>query len=80
MMEQLKLMKQQIMSAVQGQLGHIDTADTKELGEAIDMIKDIAEAEYYCSIVKAMEEKEHEPQHMMYYPAPYEYARDMDRG
>ena len=79
-MEQLKMMKQQVMNAVQGQLSHIESVDTKELGEAIDIIKDLAEAEYYCSIVKAMEEKEHEPKHMMYYPIPYEYARDMDKG
>lgn len=79
-MEQLKMMKQQVMSAVQGQLGHIESVDTQELGAAVDIIKDLAEAEYYCSIVKAMEEKEHEPKHMMYYPSPYDYNRDMDRG
>lgn len=28
-----------------------------ELGEAIDMLKDLAEAKYYCSIVAAMEEE-----------------------
>lgn len=65
------------MSAVQGQLGHIDSVDTKELGEAVDIIKDLAEAEYYCSIVKAMEKKEHEPK---YYPSPYDYNRDVDRN
>lgn len=34
--------------------------DAKELGEAVDMLKDLAEAKYYCSIVAAME-AEHEP-------------------
>lgn len=31
--------------------------NTAELGEAIDMLKDLAEAKYYCSIVAAMEEE-----------------------
>ena len=30
--------------------------NTYELGEAIDMIKDISEAIYYCQVVHAMEE------------------------
>ena len=77
-MEQLKSMKDQLMSVVQRELGHIESVDAKELGEVIDMIKDIAETEYYCSIVKAMEEKEHEPKYMMY--PPYDYNRDIDRG
>ena len=33
-------------------------ADTHEMGEVIDMIKDLEQAKYYCSIVKAMEEAE----------------------
>ena len=38
-------------------LGHIDTADTKELGgEVVDMIKDLAKTMYYCTITEAMEE------------------------
>lgn len=33
---------------------HLDTASLHELGEAIDMVKDLAEAEYYCTITDAM--------------------------
>lgn len=55
-MEQLKAMKKQLTSIVQGQLAHTDSVDTKELGEAVDMIKDLAEAIYYCSITEAMDE------------------------
>ena len=55
-MEQLKAMKEQLTSIVQGQLAHTDSVDTKELGEAVDMIKDLAEAIYYCSITEAMDE------------------------
>lgn len=42
---------------------HIDDASTEELGEAIDMIKDLAEGIYYEQkaklITKELEEKEH---------------------
>jgi hypothetical protein len=36
---------------------HLDSVDAKELGEAIDMIKDLSEAIYYCTITEAMEAK-----------------------
>ena len=54
-MEELKNMKQNLTAIVQGQMSHLDTVDTKELGEAVDMIKDLAEAIYYCTITEAME-------------------------
>ena len=37
-MERLKSMKETLVNCVQGQLSHLDTVDTKELGEAVDMI------------------------------------------
>lgn len=56
-MERLKYMKEALMNCVQGQIsGNLQGVNPQELGEAIDMIKDLAEAEYYCSVVKAMEE------------------------
>lgn len=62
--------------------GWATRADTHELGEAIDMIKDLEQAMYYCSIVKAMEEKDEE--HRKYYipitPPYYLPDRDMDRN
>lgn len=67
-MERLKAIKNSLVTCVEGQIGHLDQVDTKELGDAIDMIKDLEEAMYYCSIVKAMEESKQEPQY-----------RDMDR-
>ena len=48
--EALKAMKDQISSCVQGQLGDLSKVNTHELGEAIDMIKDLAESIYYCTI------------------------------
>ena len=43
-MERLKQMKETLMSSVQSQLGNLDNVDAKELGEAVDMIKDLTEA------------------------------------
>jgi phage anti-repressor protein len=42
---------------------HLDKVDAKELGEAIDMIKDLAEAIYYCTITDAMVHTEPSPSH-----------------
>ena len=73
-MERLKHMEEALMSCVQAQLSHLDTVDTEELGQVIDMIKDLEQAKYYCSIVKAMEEaEENETKEMSH------YHRDMDR-
>ena len=38
----------------------VEEIDTKELGEVVDMVKDLSEAEYYARIAKAMEESEKE--------------------
>ncbi|MBE5925600.1 MAG: hypothetical protein E7270_01215 [Lachnospiraceae bacterium] len=58
-------MKETLMMAVQGQLSNLSQTDTKELGCAIDMIKDLSEAIYYCTITKSMEEAEEEKEEMM---------------
>ena len=34
----------------------IENVDTKEMGEVVDMIKDLCEAEYYAKVSKAMDE------------------------
>lgn len=84
-MEQLKNMKQTLVSCIQGQMAHLDSVDTKELGEVVDMVKDLSEAIYYCTITEAMAEKEKNgEQHHHYYteyrhPETYNY-RDMDRS
>lgn len=56
-MEQLKAMKQTLIACAQSQMGNLANVDAKELGEVIDMIKDIEEAIYYCTITEAMTEK-----------------------
>jgi hypothetical protein len=71
-MEKLKHMKDCLMSCVQSQVsGNLHNVDAKELGEAIDMIKDLSEAIYYCTITKSMEETDKE----RYYTP----MRDMDK-
>lgn len=55
-MDELKRIKERITDEVLAQMGDLKSVDVKELGEAIDMIKDLAEAEYYCNVVLAMEE------------------------
>lgn len=59
-MEKLKQMKECLVGIVEGQIyGNMDKVDAQELGAAVDMIKDLSEALYYCSITKAMEEEAH---------------------
>lgn len=78
-MERMKYMKETLMNCIQGQLGDLTSVDSKELGEAIDMIKDLSEAIYYCAIVKSMEETDKEKE-KYYPPMNYNrYYRDMDR-
>ena len=79
-MEKLKKMKECLECAVEHQIhSNLKDVDAKELGEAVDMIKDLAEAIYYCTITEAMEEDdEKKTQHhgMMYYSPkryPIEY-------
>lgn len=57
-MEQLKQMKEALAACASSQInGNMDKVDAKELGEVVDMIKDLAEASYYCTITEAMEKK-----------------------
>ena len=37
----------------------VENVDTKEMGDVVDIIKDLAEAEYYAKISKAMDESEY---------------------
>ena len=73
--EALKTMKEQLMHCVQGQLGDISKVDAHELGEAVDMIKDLAEAIYYCTITESMEKSEENKSqgetNINYYTTPY---------
>ena len=74
--ERLKHMKETLMCAVEAQMYNLSEVDAEELGEVVDMIKDLDEALYYCAVVKAMEETEkngeHKEKEMMYY-TPMQY-------
>lgn len=60
-MERLKEIKEKILDCVHCQVTeNLKNTDTKELGEAIDMIKDISETMYYYTVIEAMEENNHD--------------------
>lgn len=80
-MEKLKHIKESLLGCVYNQVGDLKSADAKELGEAIDMIKDIEEAIYYCTITKAMNENEEgsrKSHDTVYYTEKYYPYRDME--
>lgn len=90
--ERLKHMKENLMSCIEAQMCNIYEADCEELGEAVDMLKDLEEALYYCTITEAMEGKKQGNEYefefknghgdsSQMYNRPYYYpmyARDMD--
>ena len=84
-MEKLKAMKEKLTHCVESQIyGDLKTVDAKELGEAIDMLKDLEEAIYYRTITDAMNGKEygkekHHQEQQMYYPYYMMIDRDMDK-
>ena len=53
-MYRLNHIKETLMCCVERQMGNLNNVDTKELGEVIDMIKDLEEAIYYCTVTEAM--------------------------
>lgn len=61
-------MKNCLINAAQSQMNNLANCDAEELGEVIDMIKDIEEAIYYYTITEAMKESEIEtdPSRMYY--------------
>ena len=66
-MDRIECMKLQLMSAIETAMQDLSTTDTKELGEAIDMLKDLEEAAYYCTITKAMNKNKEEDEQIRYY-------------
>ena len=77
-MEKLKHMKECLIACTMNQIsGHLDQVDTKELGEAIDMIKDLEEAIYYATITEAMEEKSEQKEYKGSPRQPQQYYTPM---
>lgn len=91
-MEHLKSMKTKLVDCVEKQIsGNLEYTNAQELGEAVDMIKDLSEAIYYCTITEAMEDKGqmkngshypaahyYEDSGMRNYPTDYNYSMYMD--
>ena len=83
--EELKTIKSHLISAVMGQMGDLKGVNTHELGEAIDMIKDMSEAIYYCTIAESMDKVEEQEKmrtvsNVNYYTTQmYPDHRDMER-
>lgn len=87
-LEKLQWMKDSLICVVENQLCNLDDVDTEELGEAIDMIKDLEEAIYYNTVTEAMnnpqkeiewEDRQKNGDHMFrewsYPPLPYDRGR-----
>lgn len=53
--KKLEHMKDTLMCAIECEMCNLEAANTAELGEAIDMVKDLSEAIYYATITEAME-------------------------
>ena len=91
MKETLKSMKEMLVGQTQAQIANLQCADYEELGAAVDMIKDLEEALYYCTIIEAMEGKDKEQDQPIERNNTYYYTekympmrddmgyRDMDR-
>ena len=55
--ERLKNLKHNLLCVIEEEMEDIYETDTDELGKVIDMLKDIEKTMYYCTIIKAMNEK-----------------------
>jgi hypothetical protein len=88
-MERLRYIRNAILDCIEKEVECLDEVDTEELGEAIDMVKDLEEAMYYAAITKAMGEKEGwggkeyhrpEPEHHHVEMNSSAYMRDAKEG
>ena len=50
----LKDIKHSLLCVIEEEMKDVRAADTDELGKAIDMLKDIEKAMYYCTVIQAM--------------------------
>ena len=58
-MDRLYHIKECLVTKAKEQMNHLDEVCAKELGEVIDMIKDLEEAIYYATITEAMHNKDY---------------------
>lgn len=55
-MERLKSMKEALVNCAQSNMNNLSTVNAEELGEVVDMIKDLEEAIYYHTITESMKQ------------------------
>ena len=80
--EKLKSIQECLASAAEAQVYDLENVDAQELGEVIDIIKDIEETIYYCTVTKAMKEGSEKEDMMYYTQMPYKdekHSSDWDR-
>lgn len=80
MHNKLKKINDCLICEVDRQLACLEEVDTEELGEVIDMIKDVEEAIYYHTITKSMTEDSYKNEHTMYYVEPHSSGMDTNKG
>jgi hypothetical protein len=56
MLEDIKKIKSDVLRFMEQEAGKYGNGrmDTKQMGELADIVKDLAEAEYYCTVAEAM--------------------------
>lgn len=64
MKTQLCDIKCKMLDIIMTQIDHLEDVNVCELGEAIDIVKDIAETEYYLSVVASMDKSHADAAHM----------------
>jgi hypothetical protein len=78
--EQIVRIQDALIALAESHLGHLEQVDAKEYGELIDMIKDLDEAMYYCTVTEAMEGKDWSKGHTMYMDRPdWDYYKEPKR-
>ena len=78
--EQIVRIQDALIALAESHLGHLEQVDAKEYGELIDMIKDLDEAMYYCTVTEAMEGKDWSKGRTMYMDKPdWDYYKEPKR-
>ena len=72
-MDRIECMKMQLIAAIESEMQDLKSADCEELYKAIDMLKDLEEAQYYCTITESMKANKKEEEQIMYYTEPHSY-------
>ena len=76
--ERLKHIENNLVSAVEAQICNLSEVDVDELGGVIDMIKDLEEAIYYCTITEAMQGKGDQDFEMEWESKSKKYGKDKE--